>query len=436
MVENVEFQVDWPPAPAPTGDPLLDDTLGRLAIRIGGDIATKFRTENNSEGDQLLIPTYGLAEWIAANWWPLLFEPAKDEYFEEDFDFRSRHWLGSARNGFALPDLWFCPAGEKLEIIGSAAHLRFARLSFLVDISQAVVEIPVIRDALQQFVERVTSRLDNRGQRATPLHDLWHAIRNTKPEAEEYCQLIGSLGLSPYEEHPNIDAILDKLLERLNRAIVKDLCNTADAKTFPSLAELTIGISEILDQAPEAKLSDLLTIDLPPDQQPRAWQWGREIAHHVRRGFHISNADPQGGQRFLARLGLDSLMPVGEERLERTRINGGLKRYEDKMQVAVFDDMEPQRRFTAARAAFLGWAHGVDGSHLVTTAITRHQQASRAFAAEMLAPIGYIRTKASNRVLSDHAVQEIAQTLNAPEGAVSYQAKHAGIYVVGSRGWG
>jgi hypothetical protein len=129
-------------------------------------------------------------------------------------------------------------------------------------------------------------------------------------------------------------------------------------------------------------------------------------------------------------------MPVGEERLERTRINGGLKRYEDKMQVAVFDDMEPQRRFTAARAAFLGWAHGVDGSHLVTTAITRHQQASRAFAAEMLAPIGYIRTKASNRVLSDHAVQEIAQTLNAPEGAVSYQAKHAGIYVVGSRGWG
>ena len=142
MVENVEFQVDWPLAPAPTGDPLLDDTLGRLRISIGGDIATKFRTDNASEGDQLLIPTYGLAEWIAANWWPLLFEPAKDEYFEEDFDFRSRHWLGSARNGFALPDLWFCPAGEKLEIIGSAAHLRFARLSFLVDISETVVRDP------------------------------------------------------------------------------------------------------------------------------------------------------------------------------------------------------------------------------------------------------------------------------------------------------
>jgi hypothetical protein len=125
MVDNVEFQVDWPSAPAPTGHALLDDTLGRLAIKIGSDFATKFRTDNNNEGDQLLVPTYGLAEWIASNWWwSLLFEPPKDEYFQEDFDFRSRHWLGSARNGFALPDLWFCPAGEKIEIIGSAAHLR------------------------------------------------------------------------------------------------------------------------------------------------------------------------------------------------------------------------------------------------------------------------------------------------------------------------
>jgi hypothetical protein len=48
----------------------------------------------------------------------------------------------------------------------------------------------------------------------------------------------------------------------------------------------------------------------------------------------------------------------------------------------------------------------------------------------------YIRTKAANRVLSDHAIQEITQSLNAPAGAVRYQAGHAGIHVVESRGWG
>jgi hypothetical protein len=53
----------------------------------------------------------------------------------------------------------------------------------------------------------------------------------------------------------------------------------------------------------------------------------------------------------------------------------------------------------------------------------------------MLAPTGYIRTKASNHILSDHAVREIAEVLNAPAGAVNYQARHAGIHVVGASGW-
>jgi hypothetical protein len=434
MVDNVEFQVNWAPAPAPTGHPLLDDTLGRLAIRIGRDIATKYRTDNNNEGEELLIPTYGLAEWIASNWWPLLFEPPKHEDFQEDIDFRSRHWLGSARDGFALPDLWFCPAGEKMQIVGTAAQLRFARLSFLVEISEAAVETPVIRDALRKFVEQVIARLNDKGKGATSLHELWGAIRDTTADAEEYCQLIGALGLSPYDDHPHIDEVLDKLCDQLDHAIVKDLCNAADETTIPALAELTIGIAETLDKAQEAKLGELLAVGLPPDQLPFAWQWGREAAHQVRREFHISNADPEGGERFLAALDLASLMPIARQRADR--ISGGLRCHEDRMRLAIFDELLPQQRFTAARAAFLGWAHGVDGSHLVTSAITRDQQASRAFAAELLAPVGYIRTKAANRVLSDHAIDEIAHSLNAPAGAVRYQAQHAGIHVVESRGWG
>jgi hypothetical protein len=432
MVDNIEFQVDWPPAPPRSGQPLFDDTLGRLAIKIGPDAATKFRTDNNTEGDQIYIPTYHLAEWIASNWWPLLFEPAKGEDFQEDFDFRSRHWLGSARNGFALPDLWFCPAGEKMEIIGSGAHLRFARLTFLVEISE-IVEIPVIRDALQKFVHQVISRLDDRGKRTTPLHEIWELIRDTEQEAEEYCQLIGSLGLSPYEEHPEIDVRLGQLQGRLDAAMIRDLCNASNEKTFPALAELAIGVSETLDRAQEADLTNLLSVPMPPDSQLHAWQWGLEAARRVRREFHISNADPEGGQQFLATLGLDSVITIDHRRADQVR--GGLRRRAHRMHVTALDDREPQQRFTAARAAFLGWASNDDASHLVTTAITRDQRASRSFAAEIIAPIGYIRTRATNRVLSNHGIQEIAQSLNAPSGAVMYQARHGGIHVVGSNDW-
>jgi hypothetical protein len=435
LVDEVEFRVDWPPASpmTGTGQPLLDDTLGRLAIRIGPDVATRFRTDNGQEGDQLLIPTYGLAEWIAANWWPLLFEPPKREDFEDDVEYRARHWLGAARQGFALPDLWLCPAGGKLEIIGSAAQLRFARLSFLVEIGEAVVETAVTREALGKFVDGVIARLNARGRPASPLHDMWRAVRETAPETEDYCRLIGALGLSPYEDdHPEIDRVLDRLCDSLDRLLVTDLCEAADATTFPALAELTLGIAEQLAAAPPAELGHLLAVDLPPDHERYAWQWGLAAAHQVRRKFHISNADPQGGQQFLTALGLDQVRPL-DWRAER--VSGGLRRRDDRLQLVVFDELPPQQRFTTARAAFLAWA-GSLGDHLVSDAITRDQQASRAFAAEMLAPTAYIRTKSRNRVLSDHGIGEIVQATGAPAGAVRYQAGHAGINVVGSRGWG
>ena len=154
----------------------------------------------------------------------------------------------------------------------------------------------------------------------------------------------------------------------------------------------------------------------------------------MRRQFHISNADPERGQRFLEALSLENLKSFEASRIDQ--ISGGLDRDDDRLRLVIFDELPPQQRFTAARAAFLGWVHSAPGAHLVTGALTRDQQASRAFAAEMLAPTGYIRMRASNRMLSDHAIDEIAQVLRAPAGAVRYQAEHAGIHVVGSRGWG
>jgi hypothetical protein len=441
MVEEVEFRVNWPPAPpARTGYPLLDDTLGRLKIRVGDTVATRFRTDNNNENDELLVPTYELALWIAENWWPLLFEPRKWDDWLDDPDYRARHWLGAARHGFALPNLWLCPAGDKIEIMGSAAQLRFARLRFLDDVAETALPFPIVRTALHEFVERVLARLAEQGEPATPLLEAWQAIRETVPEAEIYCRLIGALGLSPYEDHPEIDSLLDGLCDRFGGALVEDLCQVANQENLDSLAELTEGIAQSLNTAPTADLDALLAAELPPDQGPHAWQWGLAAARQVRRHLRIAES-PESGQQFFAALGLDigaSLGSVGQ--LEQ--IKGGLRRQDTQMRVALLEELRPQRRFTAARAAFLAWAQDVRvagstfAERLVTAAVTRPQQASRAFAAELLAPAAYVRGRAANRILSDPAIQDIAQLLDAPAGAVKYQARHAGISVVASRGWG
>jgi hypothetical protein len=426
MESSVEFQVAWPGAPPNTGQPLLDDSLGQFMIAFGDDIATRYRTHNGSEGDRLFIPTYHAAEWAALNWWPLLFEPPKNEDYQNNFDYRSRHWLGSARNGFALPDLWFCPASGKIEIIGDAADLAFSRLSFLVAISE-VVETQQFSNAVSSFIDMVVQRLDDRGRKDTELHQIWHLVKTTPPEGEEYCRLMGALGLSPYQENPQIEEVLDIISSRLPSRVVLDLCETSDKATLSPLADMTIAAVETLGGMREIDLSDLLSVSLPSDSARFAWQRGREAAGRVRKHFHISNADPEGSKKFFDRLDLETNGVATDK--GANQLQGALQRVDANMQLAVLDDREPQQRFIAARAAFLGWATETDAARLVTSAITRDQQASRAFAAEIIAPVAYIRTKAKNKILSDHGIQEIAEILHAPVGAVAYQARHGGIHI-------
>ncbi len=426
MPGAVEFNVEWPGAPPETGHPLLDSSLGQLSIGVGDESATRHRTQHGMEGDRLYIPTYHIAEWIASNWWSLLYETPKTEDFQNDFDFRERHWLGTARNGFALPDLWFCPAGGKIEVTGYAAELAFARLRFLLEISD-VTETGTLAQTFRHFVEQVLDRLRSQGIAANALNESWELVSQTADDMKQYCRLIGALGLSPYDEHQGIDDILDAASDRLPPDILRDLCEAADERTLDTLANLTTGVFETLAGAKEINLADLLAVPLPADAFRHAWQRGREAAGRVRGNFHISNGDPEGSKHFFEKLDLDPrILALGDG---PSQIGGVLQKGETTMHLAVLDKREPQQRFAAARGAFLGWAGDIEGSRLVSTAITRDQQASRAFAAELLAPIGYIRTKARNGLLSEQGVQDIADSLCAPAGAVRYQARHGGIHV-------
>jgi hypothetical protein len=92
---------------------------------------------------ELTVPAYYLVEWFAQNWWSFLYEPRKDDRSDADSEFRSRHWMGIPRNGFALPDLMFAPSGETMEVISRQAYLRFAHLSFTEALDKVSYEIGV-----------------------------------------------------------------------------------------------------------------------------------------------------------------------------------------------------------------------------------------------------------------------------------------------------
>jgi hypothetical protein len=117
------------------------------------------------------------------------------------------------------------------------------------------------------------------------------------------------------------------------------------------------------------------------------------------------------------------------------RLSGGMRRDDMIMRMALADPNLQRRRFAAARGAFLGWSSEAVSSHLITSARTRKQQASRAFAAEMLAPFDYIRTRAGGTAISMYRVEEIANELEVSPAVVKWQAHDNNLHVVDTGTW-
>src|ERR1700721_2660300 len=87
-----DFQITrrWLPR---KGSSELDVTMAELCLMVRGRNVTEFADITGRRWDRLEIPMYFLAEWIAENWWPLLWEPRKSEEGNDDPEFLARHSL-------------------------------------------------------------------------------------------------------------------------------------------------------------------------------------------------------------------------------------------------------------------------------------------------------------------------------------------------------
>jgi hypothetical protein len=88
-------------------------------------------------------------------------------------------------------------------------------------------------------------------------------------------------------------------------------------------------------------------------------------------------------------------------------------------------------KLATARAAYTAWSSEArTDSRLMTNAVTRDQQASRAFAAETLVPIAYIRSQAKGSKLAQHLMYDIACNASVEVDVVRKQALNNGLQIV------
>jgi len=430
-----EFEISsaWLPQ---NGKTEAEATFGSLLIKVGGRIVTEFIDSRRTVSSQLEIPAYYLAEWIAENWWPLLWEPRKNEDDNEKDEkdtasFLARHSILTAQHGFALPKISMVALGKAIEIAAIARQVPLADVRFR-NSGRAALQREEVEGVLRGFVARVVSRLDGANIRSTYLQDAWTQITETDEDEAQFCRLVGALGLSPYDIEDSIADLIERLQPVLGDRLLMDLCLASTPQSFPTVARLAEEAVLLTRNAGTSTLSPIETVPLPRDNlSVPAYRRGVTAAEFVRRRLGIKDTDPRGATKVFEALEVDTSVR-GETRKndEEISITGAVLREESNMKVALLQATEVKRRFAGARAIFSAWsAENPNEGRLLTSAVTRDQQANRAFAAELTAPRSLLRSKASKGGLSRAAIFDLAESLVIGADVVAKHAANNGLRV-------
>jgi hypothetical protein len=154
------------------GESEIDQTLSKLIMTVGDRVVTEYRSEYLPQSEHLEIPAYYLAEWIAGNWWPLLWEPRKNEDIGDDQDFLDRHCILAAQHGFALPKVLIVPQDKNINVSAGSRTVPLADDVRFLRSGNVVLPRQDIETELRKFVQKVVSRLISQIEATTDPEEL------------------------------------------------------------------------------------------------------------------------------------------------------------------------------------------------------------------------------------------------------------------------
>jgi hypothetical protein len=409
-------------------DPIEARSFAAVKVALNGEVLTRsYDHIAEGERDTINVVLYPLALALAQNWWTLLYEPRKSEETGDLVEIR--HSLDSFMNGFVFPALTVWSGGDDA-ITLEHPHIRqgHSNLEFL-PANEAVSNLPreEVEGNLFKLVTAVVQRMP-KGAAATGLEDAWNRVLESLGNSDErqYCEAAGRLGIDPYDpDAENISGFSEGLSEHL----FANICEAATPPEMPSAIEWAREGARNIKNFPDV---DIGQFGAMPIRNPREkiWIHGYESARLARSNLDLDGFNPRRvvDKIFGAAVSADGFAiagrtPFGLEAIANHR--------DGTMRVAIPRISARQRRFRLCRASYLAWKTIDDESSAVTTATTLDQQASRAFAAELLAPAQLLSELAGQDGLTPEKIEALADESVCPEAAIIWQAHNHGIRLRG-----
>ncbi|HEO71205.1 MAG TPA: hypothetical protein ENN80_08070 [Candidatus Hydrogenedentes bacterium] len=419
-MDSLTFEYEWENGEGITA-PELRFTLARLAIRVNDEFVTRVYDERaRSVRDHVYVSLYPLAEWLATNWYPLLYETTGWARPNAS----RRHLLLNAGEGFVLPRLLIQPEGDCIELDWDACSFPYSEFSFLSSGTAHVSREQVEREFIE-LIQATVSRLADCGlPYRTLLEDEWEALNALDSEEKAFCRTVGALGLDPFSTSEEVDNDILSVAKRVPESLRTEFFASVpfqalgdDLGWVQSALDLLAGCeggTELSEVRRSIRERTAGALDGPP------WKLGYRYARSLRQELQVPH-DPLD-ERQLGGLGWNTVLVADRE----SAVLDGISSEKPDNEAGTFvvtGRREDSRRFCFARGLY-EYLSSTAFPRLVTDASTYTQKASRAFAAELLAPAEAIRQRIKGGTVSQREVEDMSTAFAVSTQVIEHQVRN------------
>ena len=187
------------------------------------------------------LSTVHLSNWIAGNWWRLLWEPHDGT---RNLEWEMAHRMAAAGGGYIWPDISFSSDWNNVLVRSSPTRPSPAEPVRYWQESSTSIPMPEFEKAIADFVTATLDRLSSKVPQYGYLGDLWQEVSEERedPDITEWRKLEACLGHDPDEASPELLQGLRERYHLFGANAIFELAAVSKDNTLQHLEDVTTSL--------------------------------------------------------------------------------------------------------------------------------------------------------------------------------------------------
>ena len=407
---RASFNIDYEWLPGDGRDEAEGWMDAALAINVGPWCATELEdTLARTVRRSARLSALHLAEWFAANWWRLLWEPRADTY-----SWKTSHKVGNAGNGYVWPDLSFSSDWQWMHVASRPTARREAEPVRYLSHFDHPISLGDFERGLDDFMEGALGRLSSIRRGASNLNSLWTEVAGERgdPEMSALRTLEACMGYDPDEAPSHLLDGLRRHMDSFGTSAVREMAAAYRQDTMELLKyfEGHAGHHDAVLRVPQCnEIRSSLGVGAKESDVP--WRRAEQAARIARETWGIGLPISTETLCDIMQITQADFLDVQSLRWPSFFLAGFRESSaSDELRVAIGSKHGTSRRFGLARLVADHIAAGEEDRLLPGTACsTSRQKFQRAFAQELFCPVEALREHVGVETPSSDDIHDAAQ---------------------------